>query len=105
MADHRHSPGRAFLPLAGAIALAAGLVLGSGSTDLQFTCVVSAPASGCTSAQKVNTVDAGTVATFAPDAHSARAGNSGSVAWTLVNDPAYETGTHTATVTFTVSAT
>ena len=82
-----------------------GPVLPSGSTDLQFTCVVSSPGTGCTSAQRVNIVDAGTVATFGTDAHSARAGNSGSVAWTLVNDPVYETGTHTATVTFTVSAT
>jgi hypothetical protein len=84
---------------------AGGPVLGAGSTDLQFTCSVTGPGTGCSSAQKVNTADAGTVATFGTDAHSARAGNSGSVSWVLVNDPAYETGTHTAVVTFTLSAT
>jgi hypothetical protein len=84
---------------------AGGPVLGAGSTDLQFTCSVSLPATGCTSAQPVTTAAAGTVATFGTNAHSARAGNSGSVVWALVNDPVYETDSYTATVTFTVSAT
>jgi hypothetical protein len=45
------------------------------------------------------------VGTFGAAAHSAVAGNSGSVAWTLTDDPAYGTGTYAATVTFTISAT
>jgi hypothetical protein len=44
------------------------------------------------------------VVTFGADAKSAMAGNSGSVDWTLTNDPQYSTGTFTATVTFTISA-
>jgi hypothetical protein len=45
------------------------------------------------------------VATFGAGASSAVAGNSGSVAWTLTNDPLYHTGAYSATVTFTISAT
>ena len=46
------------------------------------------------------------VATFSAGASSGIGGNSGnSVAWTLVNDPAYPAKSYTATVTFTISAT
>jgi len=44
------------------------------------------------------------VATFGADNRSLFAGNSESVAWTLTNDPKYKTGTYSATVTFTISA-
>jgi hypothetical protein len=45
------------------------------------------------------------VATFGTDAHSSISGNSASVAWSLTNDPTYQTGPYTATVTFTISVT
>lgn len=71
---------------------------------LSYTCTVSAPASSC-SAQIASTGAATPVATFGASANSAKAGNTGSVAWTLVNDPAYAVGSYTATVTYTISAT
>jgi hypothetical protein len=45
------------------------------------------------------------VTAFSTDARSDKAGNSSSVAWTLTNDPKYKTGSYSATVTFTISAT
>jgi len=45
------------------------------------------------------------VATFGADNRSLIGGNSASVAWTLTNDPKYKTGSYSATVTFTISAT
>jgi hypothetical protein len=45
------------------------------------------------------------VATFAANNRSLITGNSESVAWTLTNDPKYQTGAYSATVTFTISAT
>lgn len=45
------------------------------------------------------------VATFGADNRTSSAGNSEAVAWTLTNDPKYKTGSYTATVTFTISAT
>jgi hypothetical protein len=45
------------------------------------------------------------VGSFGADAKSTAAGNTGSVAWSLTNDPTYATGAYTATVTFTISAT
>ena len=71
--------------------------------DLKYTCTVSAPGTGCSS--DVTAATAGTnVAGFGANARSAKSGNSGSVSWTLVNDPQYETGTHTSVVTFSISA-
>jgi hypothetical protein len=45
------------------------------------------------------------VATFGAGASSAIAGNTGSVAWSLVNDPKYAQGSYSVTATFTISAT
>jgi hypothetical protein len=45
------------------------------------------------------------VLTFGPNNRSARAGNSASVNWTLIDDPQVETGNYTSLVTFTISAT
>jgi hypothetical protein len=44
------------------------------------------------------------VVTFGAAARSSAAGDTGSVSWSLTNDPKYATGTYTATVTFTISA-
>jgi len=71
--------------------------------NLAYTCTVAAPATQCSGsvvAANTNT----SVATFGADAHSALAGNAGSVAWTLLNDPAYTTGLHTALATVTITA-
>jgi hypothetical protein len=73
--------------------------------SLQYTCTVASPATGCSSAQIASTSTATNVATFGADAKSAKGGNGGSVSWTLSNDPSYSTGTYTATVQFTISAT
>ncbi len=76
----------------------------SGDT-LTYTCNVSAPGAGCSAAQTASTTTATTVASFGANARSSKVGNSGSVSWSLVNDPQYETDTYNATVTFTISAT
>lgn len=72
---------------------------------LQYTCTVASPGTACAGTQTASTSSDTSVGTFGADARSTAAGNSGSVAWTLTNDPVYKTGTYTATVTFTISAT
>lgn len=72
---------------------------------LTYTCTVSTPGNACTGSQTASTSAQTPVASFNADARSARAGNSGSLSWTLTNDPQYATGAYTATVTFTVSST
>jgi len=72
---------------------------------LSYTCTVTAPGTGCSGSQAASTSTATPVATFGADAHSAKAGNTGALSWDLTNDPKYGTGTYTATVTFTISAT
>jgi len=75
---------------------------GRGYSDL--TCTLTSPGTGCSSSQTASTSSSTPVGTFGADAKSASAGNSGSVAWTLTDDPQYSTGTYTATVTFYESA-
>lgn len=72
---------------------------------LQYTCTISAPGTACAGSQTASTAADTSVATFGADATSVAAGNAGSVAWTLTNDPVYKTGTYTAVVTFTIAAT
>jgi hypothetical protein len=73
---------------------------------LGYTCTVAGAGTGCAGSITASTGSATSVATFGTDAHSAAAGTAGnSVAWTLVNDPVYQTGSYSATVTFTVSST
>lgn len=75
---------------------------------LTYTCSgsgLSAP-SACSTAQTASTSSSTSVLSFGADAHSnVLPGDSGSVNWTLVNDPKYKTGSYSATVTFTISAT
>ena len=71
---------------------------------LRYTCSVSSPATQCAGSVTATTTTETSVATFSQDAHSAAAGNSGSVGWTLTNDPRYKTGTFTAVGTFTITA-
>jgi hypothetical protein len=72
---------------------------------LTYTCSVSSPANPCSGTQTASTTVAQPVASFTADGRSARDGNSGQISWTLTNDPQYKTGSYSATVTFTVSAT
>ena len=72
---------------------------------LAYSCVIAAPAASCAGPITSSTAAATSVATFGTDAHSANAGNAGSINWTLTDDPLYVTGTYAATVTFTISAT
>jgi hypothetical protein len=76
---------------------------------MTYACTATASsAAACTGPINASTSSATNVATFATDAHSAAgAGSSdtGSVTWTLPNDPLYKTGTYTAIATFTISAT
>lgn len=71
---------------------------------LAYTCTVSAPGTACSGSLTSSTSASTSVATFGAGAKSTTAGNSGSVAWSLSNDPVYDTGSFTATVTFTISA-
>ena len=71
---------------------------------LTYTCTVSAPGTGCTGSLTSSTAASTSVATFGTNAHSASAGNTSSVAWSLTDDPTYQTGAYSATVTFTISA-
>jgi hypothetical protein len=77
----------------------------SAGDALTYSCTVAAPGTACTGPITALTTATTSVATFGADARSAKAGNSGSLAWTLTNDPVYQTGTYTATATFTISAT
>ena len=72
---------------------------------LSYTCTVAAPATACSGSLNSSTTVATSVATFGANAHSANAGNAGSVAWSLSDDPTYQTGAYSATVTLTISAT
>lgn len=77
----------------------------SAGDTLAYTCTVVAPGTACAGSQTSSTTAATSVATFGANAKSAKAGNSGnSVSWSLTNDPLYETGSYSATVTFTISA-
>jgi hypothetical protein len=78
------------------------------NNNLSYTCGVTAPASGtataCSGSTTASTSDTG-AATFGANTHSATTGTTGnSVAWTLLNDPSYPTGSYTAVATFTISA-
>jgi len=72
---------------------------------LAYTCGVAAPGTACAGSLTASTTAATGVATFVANARSLAAGTGGnSVAWSLTNDPQYETGSYSATATFTISA-
>lgn len=73
--------------------------------QLTYTCTVASPGTACTGTQVASTTAATSVATFGAAASSVAAGNTGSLSWTLTNDPLYRTGSYTATTTLTISAT
>jgi hypothetical protein len=72
---------------------------------LSYTCTAAAPATACSGSQTSSTSASTSVATFGAGASSANAGNSASTVWSLTNDPTYKTGSYSATVTYTISAT
>jgi len=78
----------------------------SGDT-LTYACTAAAPVTGsataCSSAQTASTGSATNVVTFGATTQSAKAGNSGSTAWTLTNDPSYKAGSYSAVATYTIS--
>ena len=83
---------------------AGGPSLGAGDL-LTYTCTTASSGTACSGSQTAATGSATSVVTFAADAHSATAGDAGSTAWSLPNNPRYQTGGYTATVTYTISAT
>jgi len=76
---------------------------------LTYTCSASSPGNNGTATPCTTQTSSTTVTTpvvdFGADARSLLGGNTASVAWTLTNDPKYKTGSYSATVTFTISAT
>jgi hypothetical protein len=72
---------------------------------LTYTCTLAAPGTACPASPTSSTTVATAVGTFGTDAKSTSAGNTGTINWSLTNDPLYATGSYSATVTFTISAT
>jgi len=77
---------------------------------LAYNCAMNSPGThgtvtNCSSNVQASTASATNIASFGADSRSASAGNTGTVSWTLTNDPAYKAGGYNATVTFTISAT
>lgn len=73
---------------------------------LKYTCSGAAPATPCSASQTASTSASTPVATFGADAHTTTtSGSTATTSWTLTNDPVYKTGSYSATVTFTISAT
>lgn len=77
----------------------------SSGDELTYTCTVSAPGNACSGSQIASTSAFTPLGSWGAGASSAKAGNSASVAWSLTDDPAYATGTYTATATFTIAST
>ena len=71
---------------------------------LTYTCAITGVGTACSSAMTASTTSSTNVVTFGAATRSSAAGDTGSVSWSLTNDPKYATGTYTATVTFTISA-
>ena len=86
----------------------AGAASGSGpkiaSGDLSYLSSTGGVGSGHTSAVTAQVGSATNILTFGANARSTKAGDSGQVNWTLVNDPQFETDTYTTTVVLTISA-
>jgi len=71
---------------------------------LSYVNTVSLPGSAGAAGNVTALNNAYSVASFASGAASAIGGNTGSVAWSLVNDPNYAQGSYNITATFTISA-
>jgi len=74
--------------------------------NLTYTCTLPSPGTACATAQTASTSTPTSVGTFGAAAHSAKAGSTGSVSWSLLDDPTYAIGNnYKAVVTWTLSAT
>lgn len=73
--------------------------------DLNFTCGGSGAGTKCSGSQDASTSTAKNAITFGADAHSTNSGDTGTLSWSLQNQPQYETGSYSATATITISAT
>jgi hypothetical protein len=73
---------------------------------LAYTCTLSGVGTACTGSVTSSTSTSTSVATFGAGAHTVTfpGGDTATTAWTLTNDPKYYTGSYSATVTFTISA-
>jgi len=73
---------------------------------LAYTCTVTGAGTGCTTSTSASTGTGTTVVTFGAGAHTVTfpGGDTATTAWTLTNDPKYYTGSYSATVTYTISA-
>lgn len=74
----------------------------SAGDTLSYASTVSTPATAVNGTASTTTQT--NVATLPANSNSASTADSGSVSWTLVNDPKYKSGSYQATVTFTISA-
>ena len=72
---------------------------------LTYTCTVASPGTACTGTQTASTSSQTNLATFGTNVHTGTGGSTASVGWSLANDPNYKTGTYSAIVQFTISAT
>ncbi len=81
------------------------VIPGVNGDTLSFISTVNTPGSSVTSTTVASTSIAYTVSSFGAGAHSATTGTAGNtVSWDLTNDPAYQTGTYTSVVLWTISA-
>jgi hypothetical protein len=73
---------------------------------LAYTCTLSGVGTACSGSQTSSTTTSTSVATFSANAHTVTfpGGDTATTAWTLTNDPKYQTGSYSATVTYTISA-
>lgn len=78
---------------------------GATGNTLTYGCSLSGVGTACAGSVTASTTASTDVANFGANARSAKAGDSGTLNWVLVNDPQYPTGDYQATVTFTISAT
>jgi len=78
----------------------------SAGDKLAYTCTLTGAGTACSGSQTSSTTTSTSVATFGADAHTVTfpGGDTATTAWTLTNDPKYKTGSYSATVTFTISA-
>jgi hypothetical protein len=74
--------------------------------SLTYNCTASGTSAptACSGPVTALTTAATNVLTVGADKHSTLAGDSGTVNWTLTNDPNYKVASYTSTVTFTVAA-
>jgi len=74
--------------------------------SLTYSCTATGTSTptACTGPITALTTAATNVLNVGADKHSTLAGDSGTVIWTLTNDPNYKVGSYTSVVTFTVAA-